>query len=612
MSNLQFCDIMACDFIFKSSMKISLPSYKKLYPYLGAFAALAAVAIISHYIPALFHFFESNSEHELLLIFFEVGSLFVLSFIIFYISHITALPSFVMAIFFGIAAHPFLEPIIESHALLGSLVGLSATLILFGGGLETPFLNFRKLFWRIFALSFPGLLLTAYLFSVTTNTLGGMMEHSVSLIVAVLLGAVLASTDPAAIIPVLRKLRFYNRDTKDIIVSESAVTDVTGTLVTVALLGLITAGVSYSSVTDWYGTIFSAASGAILLRQIAFGVFFGLVGYLFLEILQRFKRNHEREFEADSAFFLFVPVIIFAIAVSFGGSGYLAAFIAGLLLNLTEHLHETERFFNHIIDGFLKPMVFLLLGALIHPEELITYAGLGIMAALIFMFVIRPLTVFLMLSPFTVFGKNRLNWRELAFISFVRETGAIPAVLIVTIASLKIPNTEGLVAVGMWVILLTLIIEPIFTPFVARKLKVAEEINDAAKPDTGTGPVVVLGTRGHSFVKRLPHVLDWTTKHNAKRIMVLLCPEDKYSDAFVADTKRQAETLFNGLSESRKKENKPTVEFSFLACTGFLQDNISRIADSDNNVTAIFVGRKMLDFRLNEIKQLKAPIFFMD
>ncbi len=581
---------------------------KTISLYAGTAAIMGIVAVLSQFAPALFRFFETSAEKDLLLVFFEIGGLFVLSFIVFYFAHFTSLPSFVIAIFFGIAAQKILHPIVERHELLGALVSLSATLILFSGGLETPFANFKKLIGRILALSFPGLLITAFAFSFTVAVISQWLGAPIPLMIAALLGAVVASTDPAAIIPVLKRLRFHNRAAKDLIISESAVTDVTGTLLTVAFIGLIMAGANLSSITDWYAAIFSKHSGLIVLKQMVFGIVFGILGYLFLELLQRLKRKHEREFEADSAFFLFVPVIIFSVTLSLGGSGYLAAFIAGLIFNLTEHLHQTERFFNHVIDGFLKPMIFILLGALVDVEQLLSYASVGILAAIIFMAIIRPLTVFITLGPSCWFGRERLSIKDILFISCVRETGAIPAVLLITIAGLNLPNTEALVAVGMWVILLTLIIEPIITPSIARLLKVAEPIADDHKADVGPSPVVVLGTRGRSFISRLPRVAEWAAKHHIKRVVVLLCLEHKFIPELEQEIMKEAEEEFVRIN----KILPSSLELSILCRRGFLQDNIRALAEKDTSVTAIFVGHKMLDFRLKEIKALHAPLYFME
>lgn len=587
---------------------------KLLLPYFRLALALAAVYSAALFSPELMVFLEHSSEAELTIIFFETAILFSLSFLVFYASSRTSLPPFVTAIFFGIAAKPLLGNIVENHALMGALVGVGATLILFGGGLETPFTNFKKLFWKILALSFPGLLFTSLSFSYAAKFLGEWTGATLSITALVLLGAVLASTDPAAIIPILKKLRFKNRETKDIIVSESALTDVSGTLVTVTFLVLIAAGASFASIPGAYAGLFTQSTALFLGQQLFFGILLGLLGYGLLEALIRFKTRHEQEFEVDAAFFLCIPLIIFAVALAFGGSGYLAAFVAGLLFNITEHLHESEKFFNHTIEGFLKPMIFLLLGALVEFDSLMEYAGIGILVALTFMFIIRPLGVFLILGPVSMFSKNKLTIRELLFISFVRETGAIPAVLLVTIVTMNIPGMEGFLAIGMWVILLTLIIEPPLTPWVAERLKVASPIEDTEAIDMSEAgvPSVVLGTRGHSFLKRLQFVADWAVRHDLKGLVVLLCLEDKYSKELEKEIEEQAKKEFERMNKELKRKKKPGLAFSFISRKGFLQNNVSKLAEErDSSTVAIFVGRKMLDFRVDEIKNLQVPLYFM-
>ncbi len=585
---------------------------KTILYYLFTLFSIAAVALTSHFSRHIFTFLEHSSEHELLMIFFVIAALFWLSFLIFYISRTIKLPSFVIAIFFGMAAKPILSPIMETGEVTGVLVGLGATLILFAGGLETPFKNFRKLIWKILSLSFPGLLITALLFSWSTFLLAHFFGFSISIMVAVMLGAVLASTDPAAIIPILKKLRFHNRSIKDIIISESALTDVTGTLLTVVFLSLAVSGVMLTGINDWYLSIFDLASVKVLSKQLFFGILLGAVGYILLEFLAKFKEKYSQEFEADSAFFLFVPIIIFTVALAFGGSGYMAAFVAGLIFHLKEHLRETERFFNNLIDGFMKPMIFILLGSLVDLNSLVGYAPIGLAAAVIFMFVIRPISVFSSLWVFRYFGKEKLSIRDLIFISAVRETGAIPAVLMVTIANIDALNSTGLVEIGMWVILSTLIIEPLITPFLAKKLKVAEPINDNSDIAWNGVPKSILATRGESFIERLPKVVEWSKKRRINMIMVLLCLENKYSIDLSLQIEKKANAEFLKLNKALKQNNETEIDFKFLSRTGFLQDNIESIAGGDNLVTTIFVGHKMLDYRLNIIKKLSVPLYFLD
>ncbi len=587
---------------------------RKFSPYIRISVALLLISFVSNFAPHVFSFFSQNGDSALLLTFFGIALIFALSFTVFYLSLGTPIPSFVMAIFFGIAAQPLFGPIVHNHTILGALVSFGATLILFGGGLETPFGNFRKLALKIASLSFLGLFLTAFLFSLVVLFIGNLFQLNIPIVVAVLLGAVLASTDPAAIIPILKQLRFFNRDTKDIIVSESAMTDVTGTLLTIAFISLIAVGGTLMSVGDWYQALFTAETGMMLAKQILYGVLFGVIGYFLLVGLARLKKKDERESGADTAYFFFVPVIVFTITMAFGGSGYLAVFVAGLLFMMSDHLHDTERFFNQSIDGFLKPMIFLLLGALVDIQNLITYAAVGILSALVFMFVIRPLAVFLTLGPFSFIRKGRLTWKDLLFISFIRETGAIPAVLLVTIVSMGFSNLDGLVAIGMWVILATLIIQPPLTPLMARLLKVGTEITDeeAIRLNGHGESFVILGSRGHSYLERLPRVEAWAEQHNVNRIMLLHCLEDHYTSELAARMGEEAEEEFKKINAEREKESKKPFQFSYISRKGFLQRNIEDIAKTHSNLALAFVGRKVLDYRLSEVRQLSVPLYFLD
>lgn len=586
-------------------LKTSLPLIRLL-------AVLGLTAFISRYAPQIFAVFEHSHEAELLTVFSAIALIFSMSFIIFYLSRNTPIPNFVIAIFFGMAAKPLLEPVIHNQTVLGTLVGFGATLILFGGGLETPFENFKKLFGKIMSLSFFGLGLTAIAFSIAVHTLGDWTGFTISVTAAILLGALLASTDPAAIIPILKHLRFKNPETKDIVVSESAVTDVTGTLLTVAFLSLVTTGALESGIVTGYGQIFSLASAQLLLKQLLFGTAFGIVGYSLLHALTKFKDSHEREYEADSAFFLFIPLIIFTCALVFGGSGYLAAFVAGLLFKVNENLHETERFFNHTIDGFFKPTIFLMLGALVDVPLLLSYAPVGLTVAAVFMFVIRPASVVLSLWPFAVLGKHKMAWPDIFFIAFVRETGAIPAVLLVTVASLNLPGIDGLLPIGMWVILATLILEPPLTPWIAKTLGVAEMIPEATHIVAATSEsAVVLGTRGTSWKNRLPFVVDWAARHHVNNITLLLCMEYTYTPAAAQAIQQQAETMMARLNTKLVREGQRERKFEVTISQGLLQEKIDLISRKQANIIAIFVGRKMLDFNLEQVKSLSVPLYFL-
>ena len=395
------------------------------------------------------------------------------SFASFYATRGTSMPSFVVAIALGIAGHTLFAPIVANTMALSALVTGSAAIILFSGGLEVPLGQFFRLLGKIALLAIPGVLLTGYAFSWAVQELGGVFGMALVPAVVILLGAILASTDPAAIIPVLQKVRFKRRTAKDIVVAESALNEVTGALLTTVFLKLPLAGMTIATA---YRALVVPSTYLFLGRQAGYGVVFGVAAWALLWILSQIKRRHSERYGADLIYFLAMPIIAFTGAAVFGGSGFLAAFVAGLLFHVEQHMAEAERFFHQMIDGAAKPVIFLLVGALVDVHALIAYAPVGIAAALVFMFVLRPAMVFLMLGVYGLFPKSArgLSLSELLFISFVRETGAIPAVLLVTAVARMTTPVPGLVEIGMWVILLTLVIAPPPTPYVAQRLGVAE------------------------------------------------------------------------------------------------------------------------------------------
>jgi NhaP-type Na+/H+ or K+/H+ antiporter len=395
------------------------------------------------------------------------------SFASFYATRGTPLPSFVVAIALGIAGHNLFAPIVANTTALSAIVTASAAIILFSGGLEMPLREFLRFLVKIALLAFPGVIVTGIAFSMVVLGLGLMMGPGLAPAVVILLGAILASTDPAAIIPVLEHVKFKRRAPKDIVIAESALNDVVGTLLTSAFFKLPIAAMG---IVAAYKALATPETGQFLAEQTIFGLLFGFGGFVLLWLLAQIKRRHVLRYGADQVYFAVMPILAFTGAAIFGGSGFLAAFVAGLLFHVEEHMHEIERFFYQVIDGVAKPAIFLLVGALVDVHALIAYAPIGIAAALIFMFVLRPAMVFLMLGIYTLFGNSPrgLSRNELLFISFVRETGAIPAVLLVTAIARITTPMAGLVEVGMWVILITLVLAPPLTPWVARRLGVAE------------------------------------------------------------------------------------------------------------------------------------------
>ncbi|HJW39609.1 MAG TPA: cation:proton antiporter, partial [Rhizomicrobium sp.] len=241
------------------------------------------------------------------------------SFASFYATWRTPLPSFVVSIALGMAGHKLFAPIVADPTLLASMVTGSAAIILFGGGLEMPLRNFMRLFFKIALLAIPGVLVTGFCLSLVIGAAAALLGFKVAPAAVILLGAILASTDPAAIIPVLEHVRFRRRDPKDIVIAESALNDVVGTLLTSVFFKL---SLATATLTMAYQSLASGETAQFLARQAGFGAVFGLVGFVLLWLLSRMKKGHDADFGADHVNFIVTPILAFLGASILGASGF--------------------------------------------------------------------------------------------------------------------------------------------------------------------------------------------------------------------------------------------------------------------------------------------------
>ncbi|MFZ6015795.1 MAG: cation:proton antiporter [Patescibacteria group bacterium] len=376
-------------------------------------------------------------------------------------------PYFVWAIGLGYLFKNEFSLLTQSSETLKILVELFGILIIFGGGLDVKFASFKKLLLPILSLAIIGTLITAGLFSGGLVGFKWLFALPISIGTIALLGAMLSSTDPAAIVPTLKRLKLKNPDDATVAISESAVNDVLGTIMTaVFAVVVIGSGASITSLFDVWSHLFSVAILIVFFKELLIGLVIGYLAYFLLRLWKGSKTMSMASFP----FFIGVAFVAYTLSTMWGGSGYLAAFITGLLFDAQQGFKEIEHFFVNLVDGFVKPSVFILLGALI-SASFWQYAWIGILASLVFILIVRPLSVTLSLGFFA--GKNKtFQWRDLLFFDVIRETGVIPAVLLVSYVTL-LPDGEIAFAIGSWVILTTLIVLPLVTGWWAKRIKAA-------------------------------------------------------------------------------------------------------------------------------------------
>jgi potassium/hydrogen antiporter len=340
---------------------------------------------------------------------------------------------------------------------------LGVSFILFHGGLQLSTRVLGRVAVGLGLLAVPGVVLTALVTGLVAAAV-----FNLSLMSGLLIGAVLSPTDPAILIPLFERLGLRPKVSQTII-AESALNDPTG-----AVLALSIAGVVLSGGASLIGPLREFIID--LAISTALGVVFGIV--LSAAVSSR-RAGIWRESSAIAVMAV-ISAGYFSID-SAGGSGYLGAFLAGLIvgnmeqLGLAMHSHH-ERDLRVVVATAADVMVmfvFITLGANLPWSEIVDQFGpaLAVIAALIL--IARPLTVLACLLP-----DRRGSWsrEEVVFLSWTRETGVVPAALAGIMVGLGVPNSDLIVTTVALAIIVTLAVQSTTKHWLARRLRLIEVI----------------------------------------------------------------------------------------------------------------------------------------
>ena len=362
---------------------------------------------------------------------------------------------------------PFWTPIKQSSVSSQIVVMAGASYILFQGGLDLKLKTIMRYAWIIALLAIPGVLLS-------TAIVGGLAKIIFPILpwaAALLLGVILAPTDPATLIPILKQVRLSER-LEVVIESESAFNDTTSAIIFITIVTFLQQGQI---------SLASAVGGFLWELTIGFGcgAGLGLLAGVFIS-------HRALGFFRDAASILTLPIAIgaYTLAERLGGSGYLAAFVAGVFLGNCRELMPRSfdrdeglklEIFSMDLALICRMMIFVILGSQIEFEAVKQYLLPGGILLAGFIFISRPVVVF---AFFGLDRKKKWTGKEKLFLSWVRETGVMPAALAGSLASISLnfPGQMGEIydtfvqAIVFMAILATLLIQALSTPWLARKL----------------------------------------------------------------------------------------------------------------------------------------------
>lgn len=375
------------------------------------------------------------------------------------------MPDVVLYIAAGVVVGPYGFNLVnfDSYPVANQLIlSFGAAYILYDGGREIKLKVLNRVKVSVALLATVAVLISSFITAIVANK----VLH-IEFIYSLLLGAVIASTDPSVLVPLFKNMKLSDK-LKQTIISESAFNDAAGAIVTFTVISIISGG-EFSVFKSVLELIKSSGGGVIV------GIVFGYLSHLLLSDRKiGIFSGYTGEIVVASVLGAYVT------ASHFGFSGFMAVFIFGIVcgnkemfnLSVEEESFEAHVKFKDVTISLLRIMIFVLLGAQMNFAILNQYIGGALLVVFGFVFVARPVSVFFSV----IFDKKaKWNFREIAYLMWTRETGVIPAALAGMILSMKIKNGDIISAVTSMAIIITLTFQASTAKYFAKLLKLEDE-----------------------------------------------------------------------------------------------------------------------------------------
>ena len=347
---------------------------------------------------------------------------------------------------------------------------LALNIILFSGGMDTKYSEIKRVMPQGIVLATLGVLFTAlitgaFIYLITKHLFSAI---SFSLLEAILLASVMSSTDSASVFAILgaKGLSLKER-LRPLLELESGSNDPMAYLLTITFIQWIQLG---------EGSLWSIAGAFVL--QLTIGAVSGFfLGRLAVRLLNKINIDNESLYPV---LLLTLMFIIYSVTFYIKGNGYLAVYISGLVVGNSKFVHKkTSKKFMDGMTWLFQIVMFLVLGLLVNPKELLPIFWIGLAVSLFMIFISRPFAVWICLLPF-----RKMSMKAKHYVSWVGLRGAAP-ILFATY-----PLTSGIQYGGMifnivfFVTLVSLALQGTTVPSVARWLGLADKGKTQAKLQT--------------------------------------------------------------------------------------------------------------------------------
>ncbi|CAM3738116.1 potassium/proton antiporter [Rheinheimera salexigens] len=484
---------------------------------------------------------------------------------------------------------------------------LALAIILFDGGLQTPLRAIKKVWKPAATLATLGVLITAAVTGVAAAYI-----LNIPLLQGMLLGAIVGSTDAAAVFALLRNAGInLNKKLKSILEIESASNDPMAIFLTIGLLEIL-----MHDMKPGTGLL------VMFVSQMGLGAVVGLaVGWLSVKMINKIQLVASGLYPVMVAAF---GLLAFGIAANIGGSGFLAIFITGVVIGNSRFVFQRSTFLFHDGLAWLSQItMFVVLGLLINPSSLLDVWFEGLIIALVLTFIARPLAVIPFLA---LFGFNR---REITLVSWVGLRGSVPIILAIFPLIFELPGAALIFNVVFFVVLISATVQGSTLPWVARKLKltVPPPATPAATLEiTALGKVdadiveYTLGATSRAVGRRLSQmalpdttVVAMITRNESvitPRGSTLLCAEDHLFIVLKPGTRSFVDCVFSATIDDDESNELPARELTIKGNTKVADlehaYGIKLAADDDDSL------EQVLKKALNSAPEIDAVVEFGD
>ena len=359
------------------------------------------------------------------------------------------------------------------NAKIAQFIGMVAlSVILFSGGMDTKFKEIRPILSPGIVLSTVGVFLTALFTGLFIWYLSGMSWTNIHfpLITSLLLASTMSSTDSASVFAILRSQKMnLKHNLRPMLELESGSNDPMAYMLTIVLIQFIQ--------SDGMGT--GNIIGSFIIQFLVGAAAGYILGKLAILILNKINIDNQSLYPILLLSFVFFT---FAITDLLRGNGYLAVYIAGMMVG--NHKITFRKEIATFMDGLtwlFQIIMFLMLGLLVNPHEMIEVAVVALLIGVFMIVIGRPLSVFLCLLPF-----RKITLKSRLFVSWVGLRGAVPTIFATypVVANVEGPNM--IFNIVFFITIVSLIVQGTSVSFVARLLHLSTPLEKTGK-DFGVG-----------------------------------------------------------------------------------------------------------------------------